>query len=242
MAGDAFTANGRVMSVAVPSVGVVLPLYNAARYVAEAVDSVLAAANGAVARIVAVDDGSDDDGLKIACARSHLVQGVRIDHAGLSAARNHGVALLDTDLLAFIDADDLWPADALAPRLAVLAGSPEVDGVYGRVDQFICPSVPEERRARLRFATSDRPSPMITALLLRRTRFLDVGPFQPEVGNGENLDWQLRARAAGLAMTGIDTVVLRRRIHGDNLSLRNANAGLDYVRVLRAHLARGRGA
>lgn len=230
------------MSARKPSVGVVMPLYNAARYVAEAVDSVLAASGGAIARIVAVDDGSDDDGLAIACARSHLVEGVRIDHAGLSAARNHGVALLDTELLAFVDADDLWPVDGLAPRLAVLERRPEVDGVYGRVDQFICPSVPEERRVRLRFATSDRPSPMITAMLLRRARFLDAGPFRPEVGNGENLDWQLRARAAGLLMIGIDALVLRRRIHGENLSLRNKQAGLDYVRVLRAHLARKQGA
>lgn len=230
------------MSMGRGSVGIVMPLYNAARYVADAIDSVLAASGGAIARIIAVDDGSDDDGLEIACARSKLVEGVRIAHAGLAAARNHGVALLDTDLMAFLDADDLWPTDGLALRLAALEGRPEIDGVYGRVEQFICPSVPEERRERLRFATSERPSPMITALLLRRARFHDVGPFHPEVGNGENLDWQLRARAAGLVMIGIDAPVLRRRIHGNNLSLRNKQAGLDYVRVLRAHLARRQGA
>ena len=191
------------------TVGIVLPLYNAARYVAAAVDSALAAAGNVPVRIVAVDDGSDDDGLAIACGRSPLVEGVRIEHAGLSA------------------------------RLAAFAADPAADGVFGRVEQFICPSVPAERRARLRFAASERPSPMITALLLRRRRFLDVGPFDPATGNGENLDWQLRARAKELRMIGIDALVLRRRIHGDNLSLRNLQAGRDYLRVLRAHIARG---
>jgi len=221
------------------TVGIVLPLYNAARYVAAAVDSALAAAGNVPVRIVAVDDGSDDDGLAIACARSPLVEGVRIEHAGLSAARNAGVALLDTEFLAFLDADDLWPTESLSARLAAFAADPAADGVFGRVEQFICPSVPAERRARLRFAASERPSPMITALLLRRCRFLDVGPFDPATGNGENLDWQLRARAKELRMIGIDALVLRRRIHGDNLSLRNLQAGRDYLRVLRAHIARG---
>lgn len=222
------------------TVGIVLPLYNAARYVAEAVDSALAAARGVPVRIVAVDDGSDDDGLAIACARSPLVEGIRIDHAGLSAARNAGLARLDTAFLAFLDADDLWPEESLSARLAAFAADPAIDGVFGRVEQFVCPSVPDERRARLRFAASERPAPMITALLVRRRRFLDVGAFDPATGNGENLDWYLRARAKGLTMLGIDTLVLRRRIHGDNLSLRNRQAGLDYLRVLRAHIARGR--
>jgi glycosyltransferase involved in cell wall biosynthesis len=223
------------------SVGVVMPLHNGARYVAEAVASALEAGGTALKRVVVVDDGSDDDGLAIAVGSSDIVEGVCIAHAGVSAARNRGVAMLDTDLIAFLDHDDLWPKDSLINRVAFLSAHPQADGVYGRVEQFVCPTVPDERRRQLKFENLDKPSPMITALLLRRSSFLKVGLFRPEVGNAENLEWYLRARAAGLDLVPLDRVVLRRRIHGGNSTVRNRDLGLEYVRVLRSHLRSRRG-
>ena len=225
-----------------PSVGVVMPLHNGARYVAEAIASAMEAGGTALKRIVVVDDGSDDDGLSIAVGcGGDIVEGVRIEHAGVSAARNRGIAMLDTDLIAFLDHDDLWPKDGLVSRVAFLEAHPEADGVYGRVEQFVCPTVSEERRRQLRFESFDKPSPTITALLLRRESFLKVGLFRPEVGNAENLEWYLRARAVGLDLMPLDRIVLRRRIHGANSTVRNRDLGLEYVRVLRSHLQSRRG-
>jgi glycosyltransferase involved in cell wall biosynthesis len=224
------------MSIA-PSVGVVVPLYNGARYVAEAIDSALAASQGAIKRLVVVDDGSDDNGLDVARGRGTAVEGIRIEHAGVSEARNRGIAMLDTELIAFLDGDDLWPPDSLAVRIEFLARNPQADGVYGRIEQFICPTVPVERRGRLRFGTTARPVPSLTTLLLWRNRFLAAGPLRKEVGNAENLEWLLRARASGLTLLPLDHVVLRRRVHMANTTMRNKNQGLEYIRVLRAHLA-----
>src|SRR5262245_12926949 len=91
-------------------VGVIVPMYNAERTISATLKSVCRQTHLAL-DIVVVDDGSTDASAPIVAAHTRSDQRIRLlqqKNGGVAAARNRGVAATAADLLAFIDADDLW--------------------------------------------------------------------------------------------------------------------------------------
>ena len=79
------------------------------------------------------------------------------------------------------------------------------------------------------------------ALLIRRSVFDRVGPFDPSLHLGETIDWIARADSARISMRMVDTVVLRRRIGTmPNTGVQQAHRRADYLRVIKAALDRRR--
>ena len=92
-------------------ISVVVPVYNGERYIAEAIDSVLAQEYKNI-EIIAVNDGSTDGTEKI--LRSYAnVRYLHQSRKGVSAARNKGIKCSSGEFIAFLDADDLWTKDKL---------------------------------------------------------------------------------------------------------------------------------
>ncbi len=79
-------------------------------------------------------------------------------------------------------------------------------------------------------------------LLMRREAFLRVGIFETGLNVGEFIDWYLRAVEAGLQSAMLPDVVMRRRLHGTNLVIREKESRSDYARILKASLERRRAA
>jgi GT2 family glycosyltransferase len=77
-------------------------------------------------------------------------------------------------------------------------------------------------------------------MLFRRRVFERVGGFDPSLRHGDFIDWYLRAKADGLRSRLVEAVVVERRIHGGNLTLRDKAGSKDYLTVVRRHLARQR--
>ena len=99
-------------------VSVVIPCHNSLRYLPETLDSVLAQTFDDF-EVVLVDDGGDDDLAGWLSGRpDERVRIVRQDNAGVSAARNRGIAESRGDLVAFIDSDDVWLPETLAELAA----------------------------------------------------------------------------------------------------------------------------
>jgi glycosyltransferase involved in cell wall biosynthesis len=117
-----------------PQVSVVVPAHDAAAYLGECLDSV-AAQRGVALEVIVVDDGSRDATAALAQARAG-VRCLRQPQRGPAAARNAGIAAARAPLVAFLDADDLWPPAALASALAVLQREPEAALVFGDCRQF----------------------------------------------------------------------------------------------------------
>ncbi len=219
-----------------PSISVVIPAFNAARYLAEAVESVLAQSLP-VAEVVIVDDGSTDGTASLAGSFGPPVRCVQRENGGIGAARNTGVALCTGEWLAFLDADDLWAPGRLEAQFAASVQSGAAI-VFGQVRQFISPDLDLAERARVAVDERVQPGLFASGMLIRRGTFLRVGPFSETARVGEFIDWYGRALDLGLSMHVSPELVLERRIHANNTGRGASEARIDYAIVLRQRLAR----
>jgi hypothetical protein len=115
-----------------PSVSVVVPAYNLARFVGRAIDSALAQdwpAEGL--EVIVVDDGSTDETPQVLAAYGDRIRAIRQDNGGLVRAVDRGLAEVSGDYVALLDADDEWPVDRLTRHVAFLEAHPEVGLVHG---------------------------------------------------------------------------------------------------------------
>src|SRR5262245_386019 len=112
-----------------PQTSVVIPAYNAARWLAAAVESCLTQSFQAL-EIIVVDDGSSDATKSLVAQWDAPVRVVRMDHRGSSAARNVGTALARGEFVQYLDADDYLLPDKIARQIACLESS-GAEVVYG---------------------------------------------------------------------------------------------------------------
>jgi glycosyltransferase involved in cell wall biosynthesis len=218
-----------------PLVGVVIPAHDAERYLGEALESVVDQEHCRV-DVVVVDDGSTDGTAAVAERFGPPVRVVRQANAGIGAARNRGVAEVRGELLLFLDADDLIASAGLA-RVELLDRQPELDMVFGQVSHFaeIEAGAPVPLWPR-------QPAHIPNSMLIRRTAFERVGDFAAGLRVSEGLDWLLRARERGLREATVEDVVLWRRVHGQNNSLRHRAEIGEFAHALKASLDRRRAA
>ncbi len=113
-----------------PLVSVIMPAYNARPYIAEAIQSVLNQDYPNIELIV-IDDGSVDGSAEFAESFGPRVRVIRQANAGVAAARNRGLAEARGELIAFLDADDVWLPGKLSVQVAYLNQNPDTAVVYG---------------------------------------------------------------------------------------------------------------
>jgi glycosyltransferase involved in cell wall biosynthesis len=216
------------------TVGVVIPAWNAERWLGEALESVFEQSARPV-DIVVVDDGSSDSTATIAESFGSPVRVVRQANAGIGAARNRGLELVKGELVTFLDADDLLTPESIACRAEVLTRRPEIDMVFGAVRRFT------ERSEGAPIALNEpQAGHLPAAMLARRQAIARVGSFATDTHVAEGLDWMLRARELGLGELTLDEQVVWRRIHGENNSLRHRGEIGEFARALKASLDRRR--
>ena len=225
-------------AAATAAVDVVIPVHNGAAYLGAAIDSVLGQRGGPAIRVIVADDGSTDDSAALAAAYGPPVTLIRQPRSGAAAARNRGIAAGTAGLIAFLDADDLWPPDSLARRHAALAGDPALDAVFGMVEQFVCDRIAADRRDRLQCPPGKQPGYLLGAMLARSSVFARFGRLDPTLAAADFIAWFAAAREGGLGARVIDDLVLRRRLHDANLGLQRQDLRHAYLRVVRAVLRR----
>ncbi len=216
---------------------VVIPLFEGERFVAEAIASALAQ-DRAVHEVVVVDDGSTDRGAAVAGAFDAPVRVVRQAHRGAGAARNHGVAVATGDLLCFLDADDVLAPDAIGRHLAVFEAEPEVDGTFGEIVEFVDGA--PEATSGLRAPRITGPVRLPSTMVLRRSAFEAVGPFDESLRRSEGLEWLARADDHAIRFHPAPGAVLHRRLHGANNGIRAIDDVGEYARTVKRILDRRR--
>ena len=221
----------------VSGISVVIPVFNGENHLAEAVASVQSQTPGPL-EIIVVDDGSTDGTAEVARQLGFGVQYYHQPNRGPSSARNLGIKRSRGDLLAFLDADDLWPADRLRLQLARLEQDPELEIILGRIQ------VTGDLTPRDHLVCFDGPDRTMTAVnlgsgLFRRSVFDRVGLLDESLPKYEDHDWFLRARELETRMVILDEVTLQYRRRRDSLS-QQQTSGVGMLSVLRGSLERRR--
>lgn len=214
------------------SVSVIIPAFNAAKYLAEALDSALAQTYLPV-EILLIDDGSTDNTAGIVKKYGDKIRYFYQENQGIGAARNTGVHLAEGDYISFLDADDYWTPDKLEKQMAVLAANPEIQLVFGWVQQFISPEISEIDRQQWHCPSEPMSGIHAGTMLLRKTDFERVGDYRTDLKNSEFLEWYGRAQALGLKHHVLPEVLMYRRIHGQNTMLSTAKDPEESLRAIR---------
>lgn len=179
-----------------PLVSVVIPSYNHARYVGDAVDSALAQTNCRV-EVIVVNDGSTDDTADVLARYGDRIRAIHQTNAGLSAARNTGIRHATGDWVSFLDADDYWHPQKTERQLAAVAETPDV-GVLGTNGGAGMPAeLPIDAPLRdLTVRDFLRETPITaSSTMVRRHLFEHVGGFDPALRSAEDRDMWLRLAA-----------------------------------------------
>jgi glycosyltransferase involved in cell wall biosynthesis len=222
-----------------PRISVIIPAYNAERYMVEALQSIFDQSLKAD-EIIVIDDGSTDQTAAKVGAFDPQIRCTRWENAGAAAARNQGIRLAKGDYLAFLDADDLWLPHKIAAQIDYLMQNPAVMMVFGQIEHFWSPDLPAEDRHKLHCPNEPQPGYLPTTLLCRREAFEQVGLFESQWRAGEFIDWYDRAMQLGAQAAVLPTVLARRRIHARNATRQRQQTNHDYLHVLHASLKRRR--
>ena len=226
-----------------PTVGQVQQLeLDRARYVGDAIESVLGQ-TWLDRELIVVGNGPTEDTAEVVAGFGDRVRFGRAERQSVGSARNAGVALATGEFLSFLDDDDLWVEDKLSLQVKAFEASPELDAVYGHMEQFASPDLDEAEQARFRRLDGKVvPATVAGTMLIRRAAFDRVGPFDESLRIGVEVDWYARLCEAGLRTAMLDTVVLRRRLHRSNSSVRFPGEQSERLRVLKQALDRRRAA
>ncbi len=195
-------------------VSCVIPVYNGASFIRDAIESVLGQTFSPI-ELVVVDDGSTDETADVVRSFGHRVVYLRQENAGPATARNRGVSASSGEFLSFLDADDIWVPDKTERQWAAFQADPDLDYCIGGMENFRegTPSADEPDGARVDGVVQGF-SPV--TLLVRRAYFERVGPFDPAFPAVEDWEWFVRAHDAGGKCHVIDAVLTRRRLHRGN--------------------------
>jgi glycosyltransferase involved in cell wall biosynthesis len=216
-----------------PLVSVVIPTYNRAWCLAEAVDSVLAQELRGFELIV-VDDGSTDDTPRLLEGYGEAVRTLRRENHGVSAARNAGIAAARAELIAFLDSDDLWLPGKLRRQVEFFTSHPkalicQTEELWVKNGRRVNPGKRHRKRGGMIFEPSlDLCLVSPSAVMVRRELFERVGLFDESLPACEDYDLWLRV-SCRFPVHLIETpLIVKRGGHADQLS---RAWGLDQFRI-----------
>ena len=206
-------------------VAVIIPCYNAAPYLARALDSVFAQTYRDYC-VYVIDDGSSDDTAAVLRSYDGRIVILNQEHSGQAAARNRGIRLSDSPYVAFLDADDEWLPDKLERQVTMFREAPSNGMIYSD-----CFTSGDGRSAGSYFARVGTPTGgrvfeqflrtcgvFTPTVIVRRECLLDVGLFDESFQVGEDYNLWLRI-AARWEVGVIPEVLVIRHFTPGSLSL-----------------------
>jgi glycosyltransferase involved in cell wall biosynthesis len=207
--------------MSIPAVSVVIPAFRVADYIGETLDSVLAQTCQDL-EILVVNDGSPDtEALRAALAPYRdRIRYIEQPQGGPSKARNTAIAAARSNLLAFLDGDDLWAPTFLASQLAALAREPDAVLAWADSQPFgagadgptLMTSAPPSGECDVVALLTARCVVITSTVVARRAAVLDAGGFDETLHRCEDFDLWLRLALRGRLLYTRE-VLGRRRLH-----------------------------
>ncbi len=222
-------------------ISVIIPTYNRASFLREAMASVLAQDvlrrphSPADIEVLVVDDGSADATREVALSFGAIVRYQRLPHRGVSAARNVGLRLARGEYIAFLDSDDLWQKEKLAVQLSFLRAFPEAmvcytDEIWMKNGLRLNPQLKHQKFSGWIF---DKVLPLcllsLSSCLFRRRVFEEVGDFDESFPVCEDYEFGIRLAWRYPIHLIRRALIIKRGGHPDQLS--RQYWGMDRFRV-----------
>ena len=210
-----------------PAVSIIIPAYNAAQYIGEALDSVFAQTFSDYEVIVVNDDSPDTFELERALApyRGRIVY-VKQENRGPGGARNTAILKARGECVALLDSDDVWLPTFLAEQMEVLRENPALDLVYA--DALLFGDGPSAGRTFMQFNPSRGPvtfesllqgrcTIITSCVVARKQALVAAGLFDENFYHSEDFDLWLRLARRGGQMSYRPHVLARHRLHAASL-------------------------
>jgi glycosyltransferase involved in cell wall biosynthesis len=217
---------------AAPSIAVIIPVRNGMPWLEETLSSVRS--QNREVELAVVDDGSTDSTRDyLRSLNGFCTHFLELDGRGPSAARNAGIRATNSEFVAFLDADDLWPAGTLDVLAQALAEHPECGIAQGLIQNFrIGPEgLKDVFTAPYRFLN-------LGACLWRRSVFETVGMLDEGLLLCEDLDLLMRCWEKDVRKTEVNAVVLLYRRHPGNMTHGLSGAGFGTVKAYKRRIDR----
>lgn len=222
-------------------VAVIIPLYNRAAYIAQAIRSLLAQSSDCLLSIHVVDDGSTDAGPQIirAMMQDHpCISMLSTENRGVTRARNTGLAMVssDAEFVTFLDSDDISPPGRIAADLAVFERHPQTAFTYGlmtladRLDDDGKPA-DDVRQVTVRGIS-------LSAGLFRKSLLDVTGAFDEALEQSEDTDYLLRLFEGRHQHRLTDTICVYYRRHAGNMTLDSKRALRFFMLAIKKSLER----
>jgi len=225
-----------------PVVSVIVPAYNTARFISEAIQSVLAQTFRDYEVIVVNDGSPDTEDLKreLGPYRNRITY-IEQENKGIAGARNAGVRAARGEYVAFLDSDDCWLPRMLEEQLRLLRQEPPVDLVYadaalfgeGTAGTSTCMKwSPSEGPATLESLLAGKCQVLTSTVVARRQAVIDAGLFDESIRAAEDYELWLRLAYCGSTIRYQYNVLSRYRIRPGSLSSSDERMSVSLLQVL----------
>lgn len=228
-------------------VSVIIPVYNRAKYIVQAIESCLIQAE--VGQVIVVDDGSTDDTV-------HLIRQIKDDrvclfemqiNSGASAARNVGMKHVQCELVSFLDSDDYYLAHRFKEPIEVLIKHPQIDGTYESIKNVVDQNntnstTNHENVTELKgfykpekifdaVSTDYVPFFHLISLVLRK-EILPGKSFDLKLKFAEDKDFIYQILRKGMLISvNNEHCFIERRLHNENLTNAHSNEIVSYTNL-----------
>lgn len=217
-------------------VSVIMPVFNAGKYVEEAIESVLNQTYKNF-EFICVNDHSTDNSLSILESFGDKIKVINNkNNCGTAESRNNGIRIANGEFLAFIDNDDVWEKNKLEIQINQFKNNPDLDISFSNMECFLSPELNEAERKLYYCPTNPIPGYIPSSIVIKRTSFDKVGYFDSKWKNGESVAWLSKIQEIGLKEETTNRILLKRRIHKSNKSIVDKSiSNQDYLSIIKEH-------
>jgi glycosyltransferase involved in cell wall biosynthesis len=219
-------------------ISVIIPVFNGEDYLEEAVESVRLQ-NHEPLEILIIDDGSTDNTANLASGLLGNIRYFYQPNSGPPTARNRGLRMARGDVIAFLDADDLWAEDKLEIQLSFLRKDPSVGIVLGHT-QLVRHMHVKEGVRELEKLSHPWPAMSLGSMIVQKSVFERVGFFDEGQFFADDCDWFLRAKELGIKTIIHQEVTQFYRRHQNNITNQRELDRKYFIATLKKSLDRRR--
>jgi glycosyltransferase involved in cell wall biosynthesis len=221
-----------------PLVSVIIAVKNGERFLAEAIQSVLAQEYRPI-EIIVVDGHSTDKTGQIAQSFAD-VRYVQQGNTGVSDAYNLGIETAQGELVAFLSHDDLWLVDKLSHQVEYMTQHPQVQYTITKMMFFLEPGLALPPGFKATLLTEAQIGRVMETLVAHKRLFSQIGTFNTGYSIASDVDWYARANDQQIPMALIPEVLVHKRVHDHNTSADAQTNNQQLLKILRRSVQRKR--